>query len=39
MLWLEDGNHSLEPRRASGFTTEDNWNRAMDRIAGFVSNL
>lgn len=39
MLWLEDGNHSLEPRRASGFTAEDNWNRAMDRIAGFVSNL
>lgn len=24
MLWLEDGNHSLEPRRASGFTAEDN---------------
>jgi len=39
MLWLEDGNHSLEPRRASGLTAEDNWNRAMDRIAGFVSNL
>jgi len=38
MLWLEDGNHSLEPRRASGLTAEDNWNRAMDRIAGFVSN-
>lgn len=39
MLWLEDGNHSLEPRRASGLTAEDNWNRAMDRIAAFVHNL
>jgi uncharacterized protein len=39
VFWLEDGNHSLEPRRASGLTTEDNWNRAMDRITGFIHNL
>jgi hypothetical protein len=34
--WLTDGNHSLEPRRASGRTAQDNWNEAMDRIAGFA---
>jgi uncharacterized protein len=39
VLWLEDGNHSLEPRRASGLTVQDNWNRAIDRIGGFVHNL
>ncbi len=35
ILWLADGNHSLEPRRASGRTAEQNWNEAMDRIAEF----
>lgn len=39
LFWLEDGNHSLEPRRASGLTAQDNWNRSMDRIARFVYNL
>jgi predicted alpha/beta-hydrolase family hydrolase len=39
MHWLEDGNHSLEPRRASGRTTEENWTEAMDRIAAFVQGL
>ncbi len=39
LLWLEDGNHSLEPRRASGLTVQDNWNRAMDRVTGFIHNL
>jgi len=39
LCWLEDGNHGLEPRKASGLTTEDNWNRAMDRITGFIHNL
>lgn len=34
--WLEDGNHSLEPRRSSGRTIADNWNDAMDRIAEFT---
>lgn len=37
--WLEDGNHSLEPRRASGRTAEDNWGDAMDGIAKFVRSL
>lgn len=39
VFWLEDGNHSLEPRRASGRTVEDNWNASMDRIAGFLRCL
>ncbi|MPY76529.1 MAG: alpha/beta fold hydrolase [Alphaproteobacteria bacterium] len=34
--WLEDGNHSLEPRRSSGRTIAGNWNDAMDRIAEFT---
>jgi len=34
--WLEDGNHSLEPRRASGRTTQENWDEAMDSIAEFA---
>jgi hypothetical protein len=37
--WLADGNHSLEPRRASGRTAEDNWNEAMDRIAVFTHTV
>lgn len=39
VFWLEDGNHSLEPRRASGRTTQDNWNCAIDKIADFFHNL
>jgi predicted alpha/beta-hydrolase family hydrolase len=38
-FWLEDGNHSLEPRRASGLTTRDNWDGAIRRIADFFHNL
>jgi hypothetical protein len=37
--WLADGNHSLEPRRASGRTAADNWNEAMDRIAEFARTV
>lgn len=39
IFWLEDGNHSLEPRRASGRTVTDNWKAAMDRISGFLERL
>lgn len=39
IFWLEDGNHSLEPRRASGLTAEFNWNAAMDRISTFLKDL
>jgi hypothetical protein len=39
ICWLEDGNHSLEPRRASGRTKQQNWDEAMDRIETLVCNL
>jgi predicted alpha/beta-hydrolase family hydrolase len=34
--WLEDGDHSLEPRRASGRTSAQNWHEAACAIAAFV---
>ena len=37
--WLADGNHSLEPRRASGRTAQDNWRDAMDRITVFAHSV
>ena len=39
ILWLADGNHSLEPRRASGRTAAQNWQEAIDRIAEFSYEL
>lgn len=39
VFWLEDGNHSLEPRRASGLTANDNWRASMDRISDFLEGL
>jgi predicted alpha/beta-hydrolase family hydrolase len=37
--WLEDGDHSLAPRRRSGLTAEGNWSEAMDRIVGFAQTV
>ncbi len=34
--WLPDGDHSLKPRKSSGYTEEDNWNAAVAAIAEFV---
>ncbi|MFC6635262.1 alpha/beta fold hydrolase [Microbulbifer taiwanensis] len=34
--WLEDGDHDLKPRRASGFTREQHWQAAVDAVAGFI---
>lgn len=39
ILWLADGNHSLEPRRASGRTAAQNWQEAINRIAEFSYGL
>ena len=36
-LWLEDGNHNLEPRRSSRLTSQENWTLALDRIANFIT--
>ena len=37
--WLPDGNHDLVPRKASGHTTDGNWDAAAAGIAGFVKTL
>jgi predicted alpha/beta-hydrolase family hydrolase len=37
--WLEDGDHSFKPRKLSGRTEEQNWQEALDAIAGFVAGL
>lgn len=31
--WLEDGDHSLKPRKSSGRTEEQNWQEAIQKIA------
>ena len=38
LLWLEDGNHDLKPRKASGFTQEQHMATAADAVAEFVKN-
>ena len=37
--WLEDGNHDLKPRKASGFSHEDHINSAAKAAAEFVKSL
>ncbi len=37
--WLEDGDHSLKPRKRSGRTLEQNLDEAADAIAGFLDSL
>ncbi|WP_346839574.1 alpha/beta family hydrolase [Microbulbifer sp. SAOS-129_SWC] len=34
--WLEDGDHDLKPRRASGHTRAEHWQSAVDAAAGFI---
>ena len=34
--WLDDGNHDFAPRKASGRTTEQNWQDAIAAVVGFV---
>jgi len=33
---MADGDHDLKPRKKSGFTAEENWQKAMDAVAGFA---
>jgi predicted alpha/beta-hydrolase family hydrolase len=35
--WLEDGDHSFAPRARSGRTARENLERAIDLVAGFIS--
>lgn len=39
LAWIEDGNHDLVPRKASGRTREQNWQAAAAAVAGFVQDL
>jgi predicted alpha/beta-hydrolase family hydrolase len=36
IAWIEDGDHSFEPRKSSGRTMEQNWDAALEKIAAFV---
>jgi len=36
LIWSEDGDHSLEPRKKSGRSTPQNWDEAADRVAEFI---
>lgn len=35
--WLEDGDHSFKPRKASGRTEEQNWREGCEAVSGFIS--
>lgn len=37
--WLEDGDHSFKPRKASGRTEEQNWGAAIEAIVAYVEGL
>ena len=39
LLWVEDGDHSFKPRRASGRTLEQNLQTVIDAIVVFLSEL
>lgn len=39
VVWMEDGDHSFKPRRASGRTEQGNLEDAIEAIAGFVRDL
>jgi predicted alpha/beta-hydrolase family hydrolase len=34
--WLEDGDHSLKPRKKSGRTEQQNWQTALSKMVGFL---
>ncbi|MBC8337756.1 MAG: alpha/beta fold hydrolase [Alphaproteobacteria bacterium] len=37
--WLEDGDHGFKPRKVSGLTEAENWQSAIQAIAGFLRRL
>jgi len=37
--WLEDGDHSFKPRKASGRTEQQNWDEGIAAVARFVLNV
>ena len=38
-VWIEDGDHSFKPRKASGRTEQQNWHAALDEIMTFLEAL
>ncbi len=39
LAWMEDGDHSFKPRKASGRTEEQNWNEGIAAVAAFLKEL
>ena len=39
IAWMEDGDHSLKPRKSSGRTEQGNLAAAVEEVAGFVAGL
>ena len=39
VTWLPDGDHGFKPRKASGYTEEQNWQRAIAAITQFAKEL
>lgn len=39
LLWIEDGDHSLKPRKKSGFTPDDAMETAIQGSVSFLKNL
>ena len=39
VLWIEDGDHSFKPRKASGQTEQQNWEAALSEIENFFATL
>ncbi len=39
IFWLADGDHGLKPRKKSGFTTQQNWQLALDQSRSFLAEI
>ncbi len=39
LAWMADGDHDLAPRKASGCTKAQNWDAAIEAVAGFTEKL
>jgi predicted alpha/beta-hydrolase family hydrolase len=39
VAWMDDGDHSFKPRKASGRTEQQNWEAALDEVVAFLEAL
>jgi predicted alpha/beta-hydrolase family hydrolase len=39
VVWIEDGDHSFKPRKASGRTEQQNWDEALGEVVRFLERL